>query len=74
MTQTHKNPLNRAKNSFNLLGEFPRKEHWPNCYGTVEDDFLEINAIIGNIIFYEFAVADHISLTVKKGRLFWDTA
>jgi hypothetical protein len=51
------------------MGEFPSKEHWQNCYGTVEDDLLEIDAIIGEIIFYEFAVAGHISLTVReKGR------
>ncbi len=52
------------------MGEFhSNKEHWQNCYGTVEDDFLAIDAIIGDIIFYEFAVADHISLTVReKGR------
>jgi hypothetical protein len=37
---------------------------WP--YGTVEDHFLMIDAIIGDIIFYEFAVADHISLTVRE--------
>jgi hypothetical protein len=53
------------------MGEFPSKEHWQNCYGTVEDDFLEIDAIIGDFLFYEFAVADHLSLTVrKKGRFF----
>jgi hypothetical protein len=51
------------------MGEFPSKEHWQNCYGAVEDDFLEIDAIIVDIIFYEFAVADHSSLTVReKGR------
>jgi hypothetical protein len=34
------------------MGEFPNKEHWQNCYGTaVTDDFLEIDAIIGDIIF-----------------------
>jgi hypothetical protein len=33
------------------MGEFPSKEHWQNCYGTVEDDFLEIDAIIGDILF-----------------------
>jgi hypothetical protein len=51
------------------MGEFPSKEHWQNCYGNVEDGFLEIDAIIGDIIFYEFAVADHISHTVwEKGH------
>ncbi len=34
------------------MGGFPSKEHWHNCYGTVEDDFLEIDAIIGDIIFF----------------------
>jgi hypothetical protein len=34
-----------------------------NCHGNVEDDFLEIDFL------NEFAVADHISLTVReKGR------
>jgi hypothetical protein len=54
------------------MEELPSKERWQNCYSTVEDDFLEIDAIVGDIIFYEFAVADHISLTVKeKGRFFF---
>ncbi len=52
------------------MGEFPSKEHWQNCYGTVEDDVLEIAAIIGDIIFYELAVADHISLTAREKGLF----
>jgi hypothetical protein len=34
------------------MGEFPSKEHWQNCHGTVQDDFLEIDAIIGDIIFF----------------------
>jgi hypothetical protein len=33
------------------MGEFPSKEHWQNCYGTLLDDFLGIDAIIGDIIF-----------------------
>jgi hypothetical protein len=33
------------------MGEFPSKKHWQNCYGTFEEDFLEIDAIIGDIIF-----------------------
>ncbi len=66
-------PLNTAKSSFNRMGEFPSKEHWQNYYGTVEDDFLEIDAIIGDIIyFYEFAVAVRISLTVKEKGI-WAT-
>jgi hypothetical protein len=28
------------------MGEFSNKEHWQNCYGAVEEDFLEIEAII----------------------------
>jgi hypothetical protein len=36
-------------------------------YGTVDDDFLEIDAIIGDIIFFnEFTVVDHNSLTVRE--------
>ncbi len=50
------------------MGEFPSKERWQNCYGTVEVHFVEFDAKIGDI-FYEFTVADHISLTVReKGR------
>jgi hypothetical protein len=33
------------------MGEFTSKEHWQHCYGAVEDDFLEIGAMIGDIIF-----------------------
>jgi hypothetical protein len=44
--------------------EFPSKEHWQNCYGTLLDNFLEIDAIIGDIIFYGFA--DHISHSVRE--------
>jgi hypothetical protein len=33
------------------MREFLSKENWQNYYGTVEDDFLEIDAIIGDIIF-----------------------
>jgi hypothetical protein len=53
------------------MGDFPSKEQWQNCYGTVENDFQEIDAIIGDMynFFFDFAVADHISLTVReKGR------
>jgi hypothetical protein len=32
------------------MGKYPSKEHWQKCYGVVEDDFLEIDAIIGDII------------------------
>jgi hypothetical protein len=33
------------------MGEFSSKEHWQNFYGTLLDDFLDIDAIIGDIIF-----------------------
>jgi hypothetical protein len=33
------------------MGELPSKKHWQNCYGTLEDGFLKIDAIIGDIIF-----------------------
>jgi hypothetical protein len=46
---------NPAKSSLNLMGEFPSKEHWQNCYGILLDNFFEIDAIIGKIIFYGFA-------------------
>jgi hypothetical protein len=41
----------KKKNSLNLLGEFPSKEHWQICYGTLLDNFLKIGAIIGDIIY-----------------------
>jgi hypothetical protein len=34
------------------MGEFPSKGHWQNSYQTLFDNFLEIDAIIGNIIFF----------------------
>jgi hypothetical protein len=33
------------------MEEFPSKEQWQNCYVTLLDNFLEIDAIIGDIIF-----------------------
>jgi hypothetical protein len=33
------------------MEESPRKEHWSNCYGTLMDDILEIDAMIADIIF-----------------------
>jgi hypothetical protein len=33
------------------MREVLSKEHWQNCYGTVEDDFLEIDVMIGDINF-----------------------
>ncbi len=59
---------NPAKNSLNLMGEFPSKEHWQNCYGTLLDNFLEIDAIIGDIIFYGFA--DQILHPVREKATF----
>jgi hypothetical protein len=29
------------------MGEFPSKEHCQNCYGTVEDDYVKFDALIG---------------------------
>jgi hypothetical protein len=40
------------------MTDLPSKEHWQNCNGTLMDNFLEIDAIIGDIIFYGFV--DHI--------------
>jgi hypothetical protein len=39
--------------------------------GTLVDNFLEIDAIIGDIIFYWRAVADHILHSVRKKRSFF---
>jgi hypothetical protein len=61
--------LNPAKNSLNLMGKLPSKTHWKNCYGTFLDNFLEIDAIIGDIIFNEFA--DHILHPVREKAPFW---
>ncbi len=37
--------------------------------GTLLDDFLEIDAVIGDIISFGFAAADHILQSVReKGR------
>ncbi len=46
------------------MGEFSSKEHWQNCYGTSLDDFLEIDAIIGDIFFFWFA--DHVLHPVRE--------
>jgi hypothetical protein len=58
--------LNPAKNSLNLMGEFRSKEHWQNCYATLLDNYLEIDDIIGDIIFYGFA--DHILHPVRDEK------
>jgi hypothetical protein len=60
---------NQAKNSLNIIGEYPSKEHRQNCYGTLLDDFLEIYAIIGDIIFYGFA--GHILHPGREKTPFW---
>jgi hypothetical protein len=41
-----------SKNSLNHIGEFSNNEHWQNSYGTLFDKYLEIVAIIGDIIFF----------------------
>jgi hypothetical protein len=51
------------------MGQFPRKEHWENCYGTLLDNFLDIDAIIGDIIIYGFA--DHILHPVREKAPVW---
>jgi hypothetical protein len=51
------------------MGEFSSKEHRQNCSGTLLDDFLEIDAIIGDIILYGFA--EHILHTVREKAPFW---
>jgi hypothetical protein len=43
---------NPAKISLNLMGEFPSEEHWQNCCGALLDIFLDIDAIIEDIIFF----------------------
>jgi hypothetical protein len=52
------------KNSLNIIREFPSKEHLQNRYGTLLDNFLEIDAIIGDMLFYGFA--DHILHLVRE--------
>ncbi len=53
------------------MGEFPSKEHWQSCYGTLLDNYLEIDAIIGDIIFF-YGFADHILHPVRNKTPFWD--
>jgi hypothetical protein len=50
------------------MREFPNEEYWQNCFGTLLHNFLEIDAIIGDIIFYEFA--EHILHPVREKSLF----
>jgi hypothetical protein len=64
------NPARKEKkNSHNLTGEFPTKEHCQNCYGDLLDKFPEIDAIIGDILFHGFA--DHILHPVREKMPFW---
>ncbi len=58
----------QEKNSLNIMGEFPSKKHWQNCYRTLLDDYLEIDTIIGDVIFYGFA--DHILHPVREKNAF----
>jgi hypothetical protein len=46
------------------MEDFSSKEHWQNCYGTLLDNFLQIDAIIGDIVLYGFA--DHILHPVRE--------
>ncbi len=63
--------LNPEKNnSLNLMREFPSKEHWQNLCETLLYDFLEIDAIIGDIIFF-YGFADHILHPVRAKTPFW---
>jgi hypothetical protein len=60
---------NTAKNILNIMEEFPSKEHWQNRDGTLLDNFLETDSIIGDIILYGFA--DHILHPVREKAPFW---
>jgi hypothetical protein len=42
------------------MGEFLSKEHWQNCYEALLDNILEIDAIIGDIIFLGFLITFYI--------------
>jgi hypothetical protein len=48
------------------MGEFPGKEHWQNCYGTLLDNFLEIDAIIGDIIFFLWVCQSHFTSNERE--------
>jgi hypothetical protein len=51
------------------MGLSPSKYHLEIFMRTLLDDFLEIDAIIGGIIFYGFA--DHILHPVREKAHFW---
>jgi hypothetical protein len=42
------------------MEESASKEHWKNCYGTLLDDFLGIDARLGDIFIHGFAVTADI--------------
>ncbi len=50
--------------------KLPSKENWQNCYGTLLDNFLEIDVIIGDIIFF-YGFADHILHPVWEKAPSW---
>jgi hypothetical protein len=60
---------NPAKISLSLMGEFPSKKHWHNCYGTLLDNFLEIDAMIGDISFLWVCWSHFISSEREKAFL-----
>jgi hypothetical protein len=60
---------NPAKKASILWGNRTSKERWQNCYGTLLDNFFEIDAIIGDIIF--LWVADHILHPVREKMSLW---
>ncbi len=49
----------------NISGIKRSKEYWQNCYGTLLDNFLEIDAIIGDIIFL-YGFAGHVLHSVRE--------
>jgi hypothetical protein len=68
INKTIKNPPNAAKNSCIFLWEnLPAWNVERIVMGTLVDDFLEIHAIIGDIIFYGLTVADTIHNSEKNG-------
>jgi hypothetical protein len=48
------------------MGGFPSKEHWQNCYGTLLDNFLEIDVLTGDIFFFLYGYAEQILHPVRK--------
>jgi hypothetical protein len=62
--QTYKNPLKPIKKGLLLWVPLPARNIWKIIMETLLDDFLDIDAIIGGIIFYGFA--DHILHSVTE--------